>query len=921
LTALSPLQRRGSPARQRMLLLAVLLAAALLSAAPPARASTQAMVMELHQASATVSAPYFRVNAKPGGRQAVGTIQLFNRTSRRLAVRLDPVDGITANALGSLYGAVGEPIHGSALWLRLGSPRVSIPAGGSRTVSVAIDVPGSAGAGDFLSGVSVQSIESSSASELKRSVAGVELLLPGPREPRLTFTGARAQRAHGAVLFSLYATNSGNVILKEVRGHVLVTQGAHTVLSSQIGPGTFVSHTSIEMPIEAIDTRAGRAAAYRIRAQLFYKHQVAKLDTLVHAAGDPGGQAGVWRRIDPGIASLLFGGLLALLLAVVVLLRRRRCLLSHRATLRLLERMLPDFDEREQPLSVIRVAVDEPSRSKNRRLARLLRLELLTEDVVCELSGRGLLIVLPDTAGHDATDLCTELALLLAGAGAQHEADSIETATADSREDLDELVQWLRASGLGMLGRGRAPAQNATPALATSERSSIALRPSWSSRLCELFGPSFADLGNAQIEALVEHGVRADADLSFRATLYGKSAVARRELCRDVAAMRNDRGGVIVLGVADRDSVAVACPGVRLSRREERRMRETVASGTAPHAAFSIQAVKGRARGRGYYLLIAEPSPLRPHAVLGETGLRYPRRDGPSTRYLSEIEVADVYRDRFRGERAQIDRLGKIGSEILDTVKPANRVAGPNTPWLIASLVPNNQRALMISAAGRDELEGWARAEHVSLDPIDGFFEHPPAAGVAVERYTVSTVLDSSDEPPHTSYLEVHNDGATAAARAFHPQQTGDAHVGSDEGATTISESQLVQNALLALRVIGRSALHNAGAYGDAIVELRITGCAMSLAGDSTGLRARAQQGRYVERAVSRHTVPIELLAGDRGDFLVATRMMLADIFHAFGIAEVPHITQQLRLRDTRDSGLEPPVSHDQGSLAKAGIS
>ena len=372
--------------------------------------------------------------------------------------------------------------------------------------------------------------------------------------------------------------------------------------------------------------------------------------------------------------------------------------------------------------------------------------------------------------------------------------------------------------------------------------------------------------------------------------------------------MRNDRGGVILLGVADQDAVAVACSEVRLSRGEERRMHEIVASGTAPHAAFTIQAVKGKARGKGFYLLIAEPSPLRPHAVLDETGLRYPRRDGPSTRYLSEIEVADLYRDRFRGEREQIDRLGAIGSDVLGTVKPANRVGGNDGPWLVASLVPNSGRALMISAAGRDELQEWARAEHVSLDPIDGFFENPPAAGVGVERYTISTVLDGNGAPPPTSYLEVHNDGATAAARAFHLEHSSDRHIGGHGGATTISESQLVQNALLTLRVIGRSALHNAGTSGDAIVELRLAGCPTHLVDDTGSLPMRHHQGRCLELAVSRHTVPLEWLAGDRGDFLVATRMMLADIFHAFGIAEVPHITQQLRLRHTRDRELEPLV-------------
>ena len=296
--------------------------------------------------------------------------------------------------------------------------------------------------------------------------------------------------------------------------------------------------------------------------------------------------------------------------------------------------MLPDFDEREHPLSVIRVAVSEPSRSKNRRLARLLRRELLPADMVCELSGRGLLIVLPDTAGHDATDLCGEFARQLAGAGAQEEAGSIETATADSTEDLDELVQWLRVSGLGVLGRGRAPAQRAAPAIAAAEhgdRSSIALGPSWSSRLRDVFGPSFAELGKLDIEALVERGVKGDADLSFRATLYGKRADERRELCSDVAAMRNDRGGVIVLGVAERDGVATGCPGfARAVARNGACARSSRRHG--PARRVQHPGCEGQPRGRGFYLLIAEPSPLRPHAVLGETGLRYPRREGQRAR-------------------------------------------------------------------------------------------------------------------------------------------------------------------------------------------------------------------------------------------------------------------------------------------------
>jgi hypothetical protein len=88
-----------------------------------------------------------------------------------------------------------------------------------------------------------------------------------------------------------------------------------------------------------------------------------------------------------------------------------------------------------------------------------------------------------------------------------------------------------------------------------------------------------------------------------------------------------------------------------LSDHEEQRIQRLVAAGTSPPAWFHVRAVGGSSPGKGFYLLIAESSPLRSHAVLHDSGLLYPRRDGAQTRYLGEVEVADLYRDRFRDER------------------------------------------------------------------------------------------------------------------------------------------------------------------------------------------------------------------------------------------------------------------------------
>jgi hypothetical protein len=214
-------------------------------------------------------------------------------------------------------------------------------------------------------------------------------------------------------------------------------------------------------------------------------------------------------------------------------LARGRRLLPRQATLAMLERMLSAFDEREQPLSVIRIEVKGTARATNRRLAKLLRRGLRTRDVVGDLWGRGLLVTLPNTGRASAEDLCGKLGHMLASAGAEHMVGSMETETADSREDLDQLVQWLRVRGLGFLGRGRALPQTAQSYIARAEhtdRSSMVQSPAGTFRLGDVFG--------------------------------------------DIAAMRNDRGGVIVLDVADKEAVAVGCLEVPLSHGEGRRMRQ-----------------------------------------------------------------------------------------------------------------------------------------------------------------------------------------------------------------------------------------------------------------------------------------------------------------------------------------------------------
>jgi hypothetical protein len=346
---------------------------------------------------------------------------------------------------------------------------------------------------------------------------------------------------------------------------------------------------------------------------------------------------------------------------------------------------------------------------------------------------------------------------------------------------------------------------------------------------------------------------------------------------------------MIILGVSESDGVATGCPGVSISDVEDRRMRHVVASGTAPHVPFDIARVTADRSGLGSYLLLVAPSPFRPHAVGNNENLRYPRRDGTLTRWLTEVEVADLYRDRFRGQAAQRDRVATIGAEARDQV-------GLDVPWLVVSPVPNHAGSLPISFAGRRQIEQWVRDRHGSHDFIDGFIP-PPAvavAGVGVDRYTITTHYDVTQRA-RMYYAECHVDGAAAAARQLN----------SAGGDGTVLADDLVIETARCLRLIGNHAVR-CGAHSDAIVKLEVAGTEMHLGYLRDGVVQHYPSRLTMTGVQSGHTIPISALVSGPGQLFTAVRIMLGQVFNAFGRAEVPHINNAgtLRLSHFRGSAI-----------------
>jgi len=280
-------------------------------------------------------------------------------------------------------------------------------------------------------------------------------------------------------------------------------------------------------------------------------------------------------------------------------------------------------------------------------------------------------------------------------------------------------------------------------------------------RLESLLGVPPEALDIAALERAVDLGVQEGADLDWKQELYARDDKGKAELAKDVAALANAVGGVLVLGVRELNGRAAGLTPVPLSEGEQRRMREIVAERVRPFVAgLDIRQVASREASIGFFVLVVPRSADAPHAVRAGSNLGYPFRNEETTRWLSETEVAVQYRDRFSARDALSSRVREVheqGAARLQRWLPAWLViaAAPTSPGLRAS-------GAAATARGYGFVQTWAR----TASPAGAVQARADGGLTAVPG--VRRVLLSSAAPyagvSDEVHVELHHDGACFAA-------------------------------------------------------------------------------------------------------------------------------------------------------------
>jgi hypothetical protein len=429
----------------------VIVAGTLAWATSASAASAPPVAVSVQQSSG-VTGNYFKVNGRPGQTSRAGSLKLKNQTGKSITVVLDPVSGLTASTLGSAYGLRGSKASGSATWIVLGQRRVTLgPRAGTR-VPVSVSVPSDAGPGDYLAGVGVQSqgpgkvqTEGNVAiASIERYAVGIETMLPGPRNPQIKLTGVGLNREPAGVTFTIKGRNAGNVILKNVKGSATVSEDSDVVARRTLGPGTFVTDTSIAYPLLVSSLQPSQGTAFRVQAELRYRGGVARIDKVVQFGaidakrqqqyGGPQASSGGddKKKLLLGLLLLLLiGGSLAWLQA-----RRRRKGSGEGALLRTLPREIIRARTTDEPLCVILVAVDG---GRTGSLAGAVRASLRPRDQLFSTKNSGLIVISPDTNPDAGEVLAADIRRNVARSG--NGAATVVPVTSAAQSSAEELLE------------------------------------------------------------------------------------------------------------------------------------------------------------------------------------------------------------------------------------------------------------------------------------------------------------------------------------------------------------------------------------------------------------------------------------------------------------------------------------------------
>jgi Putative DNA-binding domain len=286
--------------------------------------------------------------------------------------------------------------------------------------------------------------------------------------------------------------------------------------------------------------------------------------------------------------------------------------------------------------------------------------------------------------------------------------------------------------------------------------------------LHRLLGRQPGPLTDDMLDAAIEQGIRETDDLDWKSGLPKAKDLSQSDVVKDIAAMANSGGGMIVFGIKEKDKAANGREDVgKLDQTYERTLRSVAVSGIQPPV-FGLGIYELGAEGARVLAVVVPPSVDVPHLIYKNDYFGAPIRNDADTAWMRERQIESLYRARLDERRAGATALRELYAEnavgrdtddrawFIGVARP--RIANP----LAARVDARNASAIFQRASGFSAACVGTSQGYRPLLMTDNTVPRP-----GLRRWIAPFISIASNSKHMESWASVHYDGSVAVASAL----------------------------------------------------------------------------------------------------------------------------------------------------------
>jgi hypothetical protein len=267
------------------------------------------------------------------------------------------------------------------------------------------------------------------------------------------------------------------------------------------------------------------------------------------------------------------------------------------------------------------------------------------------------------------------------------------------------------------------------------------------------------------LDAAVAAGVSETNDLDWKSELPPAKGLPQTDFPKDVAAMANSGGGVIIFGVRESQKAATGRVDVgEFDEAHERALRSAAITAISPPV-FGLNVHRLGTEGNRAVVVEVPASVDGPHLIYKNEYFGAPVRNDSDTVWLKERQIEAMYRARFNERRHATEALDALFTEASagrDADKRAwlIAVAHPRIPRLRDRLSRDGARAVLSKA----ESLALTYAGRGGIHPLESVDRVNPRPGL--RRWVAVNTATGERSVWKESWASIHHDGSATVASA-----------------------------------------------------------------------------------------------------------------------------------------------------------